>query len=396
MNRRTRYQQGSVQREKRRSGPDVWIFRWREIGPEGKGKQRKAIVGTVTTLLTEASALKAAQALRIEANQQTPHTEGVPRTIDELVSHYRLKELAGEDQGRKAYSTRAAYDCYLKIWILPRWGGYRLDQVKPVAVEEWLASIKRARATKAKIRNLMSALFHHAMRYEWVDRNPIKLVRQSAKRMTVPDVLELAELQLLLSKLEVRERTLALLDAATGLRASELLALRWRDVDFENLELRVTRSIWHQVVGDCKTEASAKPVPMDEYMAEDLQRWRRQSPYPMADDWVFASPSMKGKQPYWPDNLMKRYIKPVARRAGILKNIGWHTFRHSFGTLLKANGEDVKTVQELLRHANSRITLDVYTQAVNSNKRAAQSKVVRMMVQDVGTIDSGKQAHFAQ
>jgi integrase len=100
--------------------------------------------------------------------------------------------------------------------------------------------------------------------------------------------------------------------------------------------------------------------------------------------YVFASPTMKGKQPYWPDNLMKRYIKPVARKAGINKNIGWHTFRHSFGTLLKANGEDVKTVQELLRHANSRITLDVYTQAVNSNKRAAQSKVVRMMVSDVG------------
>jgi len=73
------------------------------------------------------------------------------------------------------------------------------------------------------------------------------------------------------------------------------------------------------------------------------------------------------------------------------------TFRHSFGTLLKANGEDIKTVQELLRHANSRITLDVYTQAVTSNKRAAQSKVVRMMVPnagtlsaDVGTMDSGK------
>jgi site-specific recombinase XerD len=83
---------------------------------------------------------------------------------------------------------------------------------------------------------------------------------------------------------------------------------------------------------------------------------------------------------------MKRYIKPVAKKAGITKNIGWHTFRHSFGTLLKANGEDIKTVQELLRHANSRITLDVYTQAVTSNKRAAQSKVVRMMVSSVGTV----------
>lgn len=104
----------------------------------------------------------------------------------------------------------------------------------------------------------------------------------------------------------------------------------------------------------------------------------------MADDCFLASPTMRGAQPYWPDNLMKRHIRLVAREAGIHKNIGWHTFRHAFGTLLKANGEDMKTVQELLRHATSRITLDVYTEAVNSTKRAAQSKVVRMMVSDVG------------
>lgn len=173
--------------------------------------------------------------------------------------------------------------------MLPRWGGLKLDRIKPVAVEEWLGGIKRAKATRAKIRNLMSALFSHATRYEWTDKNSIKLVRQSAKRERIPDVLELGELQLLLTKLDTRERTLVLLA---------------------------------------------------------------------------ASPTMKGEQPYWPDNLMKRHIKPVARANGIYKNIGWHTFRHTFGTLLKANGEDVKTVQELLRHANSRITLEVYTQAV--------------------------------
>jgi integrase len=390
MSRRTRYQQGSVQREKRLSGSDVWIYRWYETGTDGTSKYRKAIVGTVATLANETSALKAAQALRIDANQQAPHAEGGPRTVAELIAHYRLKELVGENKGRKAFSTRAAYECYLKIWILPRWGDLRIDQVKSVAVEEWLDSIKRAKATRAKIRNIMSAIFHHAMRYEWVDRNPIKLVRQSAKREKVPEVLELSELQLLLSKLFVRERTLALLDAATGLRVSELLALRWSDVDFENLELNVTRSIWHQVVGNCKTEASAKPVPMDNYMAEDLLRWRRQSDYASDDDYVFASETMKGKQPYWPDNLMKRHIRPVAKANGINKNIGWHTFRHSFGTLLKANGEDVKTVQELLRHANSRITLDVYTQAVSSNKRAAQSKVVKMMVPNLGEMKDEK------
>jgi integrase len=327
---------------------------------------------------------QAAQALRIDANQQTPQTEAGPSTISTLVAHYKLKELAGDRNGRKAFSTRSAYECNLENWVLPRWGDHQLDQVKPVAVEEWLDSIKRAKGTRAKIRNLMSALFTHAMRYEWVDRNPIKLVRQSAKRERIPEVLELVEIQLLLSKLAIRERTLVLLDAGTGLRVSELLAFRWQDVDFSNLELNVTRSIWHQVVGNCKTEASAKPVPLDTYMAEDLLRWRRQSAYPSDDDYVFASETMRGKQPYWPDNLMKRHIRPVAKANGIHKNIGWHTFRHTFGTLLKANGEDVKTVQELLRHANSRITLDVYTQAVGSNKRAAQSKVVRMMVPNLG------------
>ena len=90
--------------------------------------------------------------------------------------------------------------------------------------------LSRTRLTaKAKIRNLMSALFTHAMRYEWLDRNPIKLVRQSAKRERIPAVLELWELQVLLSQFAVRERTLALLDAGTGLRVSELLALRWRE-----------------------------------------------------------------------------------------------------------------------------------------------------------------------
>jgi integrase len=375
-----------VQREKRRSGPDVWVYRWYEVGSDGASKYRKAIVGTVLTFPTEVAALKAAHALRIDANQQTPQTERGPSTIAELVAHYRLKELSGDSNGRKAFSTRDGYECYLDNWILPRWQNHKLNQVKPVAVEAWLDSIKRARGTKAKIRNIMSAVFNHAMRYEWLDANPIKLVRQSAKRERTPDVLELAELQLLLSNLDVRERTLVLLDAATGLRVSELLALRWEDVNFKTLELNVTRSIWHQVVGNCKTEASAKPVPLDSYMAQDLLEWRRTSPYPMPHDWVFASPTMKGKQPYWPDNLMKRYIRPVAQKAGIQKRVGWHTFRHSFGTLLKANGEDIKTVQELLRHANSRITLEVYTQAVTSNKRAAQSKVVKMMVPNSGAI----------
>ena len=97
MFRRTRYQQGSVQREKRQSGPDVWIFRWRESALMARASSAKPS-SERSNLPTEASALKAAHALRIDANQQTPQAECGPKTIAELVAHYRLKELAGEKQ----------------------------------------------------------------------------------------------------------------------------------------------------------------------------------------------------------------------------------------------------------------------------------------------------------
>jgi len=68
-------------------------------------------------------------------------------------------------------------------------------------------------------------------------------------------------------------------------------------------------------------------------------------------------------------------------RAGIVnKHIGWHSFRHSLATNLRALGVDIKVAQELLRHASSRTTLDIYTRAVSQQKRDANAKVVEMML----------------
>jgi site-specific recombinase XerD len=73
--------------------------------------------------------------------------------------------------------------------------------------------------------------------------------------------------------------------------------------------------------------------------------------------------------------VLNKIIRPALREAGIVgKTIGWHSFRHSLATNLRSMGVDVKVAQELLRHANSRITLDLYTRAVSSEKRAASGK----------------------
>ena len=128
-----------------------------------------------------------------------------------------------------------------------------------------------------------------------------------------------------------------------------------------------------------KTEASQKPVPMDGALLEALQDWSRQAPYRQMGDWVFASPDMGGKQPYWPETPLKCYVHPAAKRIGITKALGWHSFRRTFATLLNGGGEDVKTVQELMRHASSRLTLDVYAQALTPAKRAAHLKLVGLI-----------------
>ena len=75
---------------------------------------------------------------------------------------------------------------------------------------------------------------------------------------------------------------------------------------------------------------------------------------------------------------MHKFIRPAATRVGITRSVGWHTFRHTYSSLLRATGgADIKVVQELLRHASSRVTLDTYTQEVTRHKRKAQSKVIR-------------------
>ncbi|WP_035351519.1 tyrosine-type recombinase/integrase [Edaphobacter aggregans] len=381
MFRRTRYQQGTLDRVKRKEGPDCWIFRWRETDDSGKRVRRNKVVGTVDEYPTETKALIAAEALRLTINTEQTGTSQQPVSVAALVKHFKELELGpiedeNEEEGR-AYSTRSTYTDILDFHVVPKWGEKKLQEVRAVAVEKWLRQLKLARGSKAKIRSIMSVLFNHAIRHEFLPQgtNPITMVRQSGKRMRIPDILEVHELVALFDQLSHRDRAMALLDTVTGLRRSELIGLKWLDVDFEELELSVTRAVYRQRVGRCKTEISRKPVPLDPWVAEELLSWKLAAPYNQPKDWVFASTRKKGKQPYSPDSLLKRSIRPAAARAKIAKHIGWHTFRRTFTTLLKGNGEDVKVVQELLRHATVKMTLEVYAQAVTPAKREAQSRV---------------------
>jgi integrase len=209
-------------------------------------------------------------------------------------------------------------------------------------VESWLRSLPLAKSSCAKIRGLLSVLFNHACRYEFFDRNPIRLVPQGAKRRSTPSVLTPAEIKGLLTGLGLRERVLVLVAASTGLRQSELFAVKWSDIDFAQHTMNVTRSIVYGVVGPCKTESSQKPVPVHPTVSQTLGEWKRVCRYNKPNDWVFASRRHRVRKPIWGQAILRRYIRPVAVRAGIHKQFGWHTFRHTYSTLCGALGQNSK------------------------------------------------------
>jgi hypothetical protein len=181
----------------------------------------------------------------------------------------------------------------------------------------------------------MSVLFNHACRYEFFDGNPIRLVRQSAKRRSPPAVLTAAEIRTLLEGLEIREGTLVFIAASTGIRQSELFALKWGDINLSAGTMNVARSIVHGFVGPCKAESSQKPAPIHPRVCEALVKRREQSSYQEREDWVFASRHSHGEQPYWGQAILRKYLRPAARKLGIETRFGWHTFRHLLNTVEK-------------------------------------------------------------
>jgi len=138
-----------------------------------------------------------------------------------------------------------------------------------------------------------------------------------------------------------------------------------------------------------KTAASKKPVPLHAEVCAVLQEWRQHSLYRGDEDFLFPSIRLNGKAPLMPDMVLKKTIRPALEKAGIFgKVIGWHSFRHSLATNLRSLGVDVKVAQELLRHANSRITMDIYTRAVSSEKRDASGRQVEMLLGNGGSFST--------
>jgi integrase len=296
--------------------------------------------------------------------------------VNTVVNRYLEEELP-----ELRHSTADAYRTYLVNHIQPLWDKHPIAGLKPLAVEQWLKGLSLAPKTKGHLQNLLWVLFNCAMRWELVQvgANPMKLVRVrgGSKRLKEPKVLTIAQFQRLVEELDDPYRTMVILDLATGLHCSELFALKWCDVIWDDLTLLVRRGIVDTVVSDVKTAYSRAGLPLDLALAEVLLNWQRSTEFNKPDDWIFASPFKGGTMPWQPWRVQQRHIGPAAERCGIGRS-GWHTFRHTFRSLLDETGAPIKVQQELMRHADIRTTMNIYGKAMEKSKREAHSKVVHL------------------
>ncbi|HEX4427542.1 MAG TPA: site-specific integrase [Terriglobales bacterium] len=292
----------------------------------------------------------------------------------EVIARYETERMPTR------HSTAYTYRSYLKNHVLPKWGDTPIREVQPRPVELWLRDLPLAPKSKTHVRSLMHAAVDFAM---WagileMGRNPISLVvnKGASKRVRRARSLTVEQFHALLKEMHEPFATLGLLCVCLGLRISEVLALRWEDVDWLQSCLSIRRGIVQQHVDDCKTEGSAKTLAVADDLLARLKAWKQVSSFHEAGDWIFASPYSIGRLPY-SYTCVKRELSNAATAAG-LGHVTTHAFRHTYRSWLDSVGTKITVQQKLMRHSSIAMTLGTYGDVVTDEMSTASGKVAEL------------------
>lgn len=385
---RKRYIRGSLRRLKRKKGPDVWEYRYPDRSQAGS--PLRAMTFGTTEFPTKAAIWKHIDTMLWKLNADTPQNISQELSFggvcDRYIQDEHLREIGGLKSGQQntfgglKISTAKGYLQIIESHLRPKWGAVTTNRVTAAQVQGWLKELPCSLLTKAHIKAVLFRLFEKAMLWEMipVQRNPMELVEiKGARRTKRPKVLTPEQCLQILSTLRQPYRTMVLVAVCTGLRVSEILALKWQDFDFDKLSVQVIRAVVRGVIDRVKTECSEDELPLDPTFAAELLAWKKQCP-PSAEGWVFPSP-ITGR-PYEPGNIQQKVIRKAGDELGI-PNLGFHTFRHTYRSLLDACGAPVGVQQKLMRHAQVSTTMNVYGNALMEAKRDANSNAVKMVMQ---------------
>lgn len=383
------YQQGSIRRVPRKNGDDVWHLRFRESTADGGRRECVIPIGSVRDFPKERDARKEVDRrgllVRVNAENQQGRIH-----FDALAEFYLKVEHGPEAVRQKSDTTIPIVRHYVRDYLIPRWRDELAEEIPSIAIQRWLVSLHKdkrlAWTTVSKVRGLMNRIFRIGLRYGLVEKqNPVEHTESRCKSDYKAIIITPSQTFTILEKLSGNPLHCALVItiAATGLRSSETLSLRWADILWDEGKIRVSKRWAKGKDGATKTAASNSTVPLHPILSEHLKQWHTQTPYAKPGDFVFPSLTRGGKVPIWPSTFIADYLRPAAKAAGVQisnsQRLGLHNFRHSLATFLATTKTHPKVVQGLLRHADIKVTLGLYTQEDSDEKQAAQGAFLAAM-----------------
>jgi integrase len=213
---------------------------------------------------------------------------------------------------------------------------------------------------RSNVLGLLHSIFEFAVRNGWATANPCRYVEppKSLEVDTAIRFLDQPEVEALLAAVPDGsygrvQRVMYLAALMTGMRQGELLALRWRDVDWSAQRIRVSRNYVNGTFGTPKSRRGSRSVPLADRLGGELDLLHRASAYQGDDDLVFANPNT-GK-PMNGHALTKTFQR--ALQAAGVRQVRFHDLRHSFGTRMAAAGVPMRTLQEWMGHRDFKTTL---------------------------------------
>lgn len=347
-----------------------WNFFW--WGEDGK--RHSKTVGPLSQFPTKTSAWRAAQALR-DAVEAQPKPTRVP-TVRALIEAYRLERMPDRA------STRRGYEIWFRNHILPRWADNPITDLEARPVDLWLRSLDLAPKSRAHIRGLLRTLWDYSM---WrgdipIQRNPMELVtiKGATQRIRISRSLTAQEFQTLLTAFgdSLKWRTFFLLAVSFGLRISEVLGLKWKDVDWLGKTLSIRRGVVKAIVDDVKSKHSAKTMACADEILSVLRAWKLTAQFSDNEDWIFASEVQLGRMPISYTHVWNTLTETCERLQ--IPHLSSHSFRHTYRSWLDSVGSPIGVQQRMMRHADIRTTMNVYGDAIPADMREAHEKVVRL------------------
>jgi integrase len=371
---RKRYQKGFVYLD-----GDKWKGRYREdlITGEGTKRIRREVILGSKREMTKPLAERRMEVVLAGING-LDYQPGRVATIAEFIEGWKAQMLTTQ----KPSSARAVRS-HLKCYILPELGKVRLDQL---GVENQQTFITRmperatkktvSRKTVVNVLGTLSTILTTARNWgyncEQINLDKLRLPARGMKYEApsfTPD-----QLKRILAIAEEPWRTMFCILTLDGLRAGEVLGLKWGDIDFDRSLLHIRRTAWYGKIQTAKSEASETVLPIPSSLLTVLKNyqvtWK-----PNGAGFLFVT---RNGRPPSSNKVVEYHLWTILDALGIPR-CGLHAFRHAHTSLLLDSGATPKVVQRQLRHSDARTTLEIYGHVVGDAHREAVEKVASML-----------------